>query len=523
MTANPPQPPKTLGRVSLIGAGPGDPDLITVAGLDRLRTADVVVFDALANPRLLDRAPADAVRIDVGKRAGFHKKTQDQINQILVDHARQGLRVARLKGGDPYLFGRGAEECAFCATHGVPCEVLPGVTAGVAAPACAGVPVTHRKVASSVTFITGHEDPSKSQTSLDYAALSALCQTGGSLCIYMGVARLRAIADRLIGHGLPSDTPAALVQWGTLPAQRSVRGAIDTLPALVQAQGLGSPAIVVVGAAAGIDEPGLRFFEERPLFGRTVLVPRARDRAAELSGLLREHGAAVLEAPAIRAEPVDDWAAADPWLTGERAADWLVFTSANGADFAAERIATLGRDARAFGRAGIAAVGKATAGALWDRLRVRADVVSQGGGAVLAQSLIEQGDVSGKRFVLLGAIEPRPELPEALRQAGADVTQAAVYRTLAAEAWPGDIAQTLRDGRVDWVVLTSGSTARHARALSGVNDADWAPVRVATIGATTSQAARDLGWPVHAQADEPSPRALVQAICSAQASSAAPR
>ncbi|MEM9296045.1 MAG: uroporphyrinogen-III C-methyltransferase, partial [Planctomycetota bacterium] len=494
MTRKDPQGARTPGRVSLIGAGPGDPGLITVAGLDRLRHADAVVFDALANPKLLAQAPPHAEHIDVGKRAGHHKKTQDHINQILVDQARLGRHVVRLKGGDPYLFGRGAEECAFCAAAGVPCEVIPGVTAGVAAPATAGVPVTHRKLASSVTFVTGHEDPSKQETSLDYAALAALVAKGGTLCIYMGVARLRAIADRLMSHGLSPDTHAALVQWGTLPEQRSARATLDELPGVVEAQGLGSPAIVAIGPAVGVDEPGLTFFEQRPLFGQTVLVPRARAQAGELSSLLEQHGARVIEAPAIRADPPPSWEQADPWLRGDRRADWLAFTSANGADAAASRLEALALDTRAWGAARIAAVGKATADALYDRVRLRADVVSVGGGANLARQMRAASDVAGRRITLVGAAEPRPELPDALRQAGAEVAHAPVYRTAPAQAWPQHVADELRAGAVDWVVLTSGSIARHARGLSGAPDEAWAGVRVASIGPTTSQAARELGW-----------------------------
>ncbi|MBX2851687.1 MAG: uroporphyrinogen-III C-methyltransferase, partial [Phycisphaeraceae bacterium] len=253
------------GRVYLVGAGPGDPGLITVAGLDALCSCDAVVFDALANPVLLDQAPPAAERYDVGKRAKAHKLTQDQTNQLLVDLAKQGKQVVRLKGGDPYLFGRGAEEAAFCTKQGVRCEVVPGVTSGIAAPAPAGNPGAPPQVATTVTLITGHEDPTKGETSIDYQALADLINVGGTACFYMGVGRLQAICDELTGCGLPDSMPAALIQWGTLPKQRHVTGTLANIKAKVDEAGLSSPAIIVVGEVAAIDEPGLDYFTNRPL------------------------------------------------------------------------------------------------------------------------------------------------------------------------------------------------------------------------------------------------------------------
>ena len=265
MTDSTPQP----GRVTLVGAGPGDPGLITVAGMQRLRAADAVVFDALANPLLLEEARPDATRHDVGKRAGHHKLTQDETNALLADLAGQGQHVVRLKGGDPYLFGRGAEECAYLAARGIRCEVIPGITSGLAAPATAGIPVTHRHVASTVTLVTGHEDPTKADTSVDYDGLAKLIARGGTVCFYMGVGRLTSITQQLTACGLAGTTPAAVVQWGTVPTQRTARGTLDTLAEEVECgPGVSSPAIIVVGDVAALDEPGLDFFTARPLFGR---------------------------------------------------------------------------------------------------------------------------------------------------------------------------------------------------------------------------------------------------------------
>ncbi|MCC7409564.1 MAG: uroporphyrinogen-III C-methyltransferase, partial [Phycisphaeraceae bacterium] len=324
---------KRGAKVYLVGAGPGDPGLITARGLEVLRRADVVVFDALANPRLLNEAPAGAKRIDVGKRSSAHTLTQDQTNQLLVDEAKGPGNpvVVRLKGGDPYLFGRGAEEAAYLFKHGVACEVIPGVTSGIAGPAAAGIPVTHREVASTVTLVTGHEDPTKEGSAIDYAALAGLIRAGGTVCFYMGMSRLEAIAGTLMGEGVGSDMPAAVVQWGTTPRQRSARGTLATIAGVVEREKLGSPAIVVVGRVAGLREVGLDAFTRRSLFGQRVIVTRTRHQASALSAMLLERGAEVLEAPTIEIEPLEGemLKRVDERIGAMREYDWLVLTSIN--------------------------------------------------------------------------------------------------------------------------------------------------------------------------------------------------
>jgi len=507
---------KRTGFVSLIGAGPGDPGLITVKGLDRLRSADAVVFDALANPRLLTEARPDAQRIDCGKRGGDHKLTQDQTNQLLADLAQQGLNVARLKGGDPYLFGRGAEEAAFLARQGVPCEVIPGITSGIAAPAYAGIPVTHRKIASTVTFVTGHEDPTKTDSAVDYKSLAGLIHAGGTACFYMGIGQLPRIVASLTVHGLPHDTPAAIVQWGTRTRQRSVRGPLNEIDRLIHQHGIGSPAIILVGHVASIHEPGLDFFTARPLFGQRILVTRTRQQASQLSAALETLGAEVLEAPTIQIVPPEDWQAVDQAIRDVRKQDWLLLTSANAVDVLADRLAVLGLDARHLAGARIASVGQATSAALVSRLSIRPDFVPKHTmGEALARELIASQDVQGKSVLLLRADIARPALPKMLADAGALVTELVAYHTILADHLPDDALEALRQHEIDWITFTSGSTARNLAELLGDERSLIDSIKTASIGPVTSQAMLEAGLPVTIEAAQANVPGLIQAIVSA--------
>ncbi len=498
------QPTKSAGSVALVGAGPGDAGLITVAGLDRLRRADVVVFDALANPALLDEAPAHAICIDAGKRARDHKLTQDQTNDLLVEHAAAGRFVVRLKGGDPYLFGRGAEEAIHCARHGIACEVIPGVTAGIAAPAYAGIPVTHRQIASTVTFVTGHEDPAKADSAIDYAALAGLVRAGGTLCFYMGVGRLDAFGAALRAGGLAPATPVAVIQWGTTPRQRAVRTTLAAASADVAAAGLGPPSIIVVGPVAALDEPGLRAFEARPLLGRRILVTRTRDQASELRRLLEALGADVLEAPTIQIVPRD--VPLDPaWFD----CDWLMLTSANAVDWLAGRVS----DARSLAGPRIAVVGQATADALAQRLHVRADFVpEQSNGEALARQLIDAFPMRGSRCTLIRGGLAGPQLPDMLRDAGAVVTEHTVYDTRRAAALPEAVCDALHRHAIDWITFTSSSTATNLVALLGDDRHLLEHVKTASIGPITSEAMRRLGLPVTVEAPVATVAALTEAM-----------
>ncbi|MEE9405455.1 MAG: uroporphyrinogen-III C-methyltransferase [Algisphaera sp.] len=508
-----------IGTVHLVGAGPGDPGLITVTGRALLERAGAVVFDALANPALLALAPASARRIDVGKRAQAHKLTQDETNQLLVDLACEGLEVVRLKGGDPYLFGRGAEECAFLAARGVRCEVVPGVTAGLAAPAMAGIPVTHRKVASTVTIVTGHEDPTKAHTSVDYAGLAGLLKAGGTACFYMGVGRLPQISSTLIAQGLGPDTPAAVVQWGTLPQQRHVVGTLNTIVDRVKQAQLGAPAIVVVGAVAALDEPGLDFFTNRPLFGQRVLVTRTRQQASDLTARLSAAGAQVFEAPTLELVAPENWDAVDAavgrlGLSQDAGGyGWLVLTSVNAVDTLADRLRFLGRDARALAGVKIAVVGGATQEALEHRLRVIADVVpTQFTAESMAADLLASQDLRGQRCLLLRADIARPALPERLVEAGAVVDEVVAYETRLPDALDAGALAALRAGEIDWVTFTSSSTARNLHTLLGEDAALLASLRIASMGPVTSDTVRGLGLPLTVQAPTATLEALVESM-----------
>lgn len=508
---------KTEGKVCLVGAGPGDPGLITAAGLDRLRHADVVVYDALANPVLLREAPPTALLIDAGKRAKHHRLTQDQTNDLLVEHARAGRLVVRLKGGDPYLFGRGGEEAVHLGQRGIDIEVIPGVTAGIAAPAAAGIPVTYRGLSSSVTFVTGHEDPTKGEPSVDWSAMAGLIRGGGTCCVYMGVGRLPAIADALVAGGLPADTPAAAVSWGTLPRQRSTRSTLTRLADAMETAGVAAPAIVVIGGVASLDEAGLNHFTRRPLLGQRVLVPRTREQASALRAELEALGAHVIEAPTIRIESPEDWAAVDAAVRAAAEWDWLVLTSTNGVAALADRLEATGLDARSLAGPRIAVVGEATAAALWDRLRLRPDFLpTQGSGAALARELAAAHPLSGQRVLLLRAAAANPDLPRLLRQAGADVTDLAVYRTLPVDQLPVDALAAIESGEVDWIAFTSSSTVRNLVDLLGPRRELLHRIRLASIGPTTSDTLRDLGLPLAAEAPTPSIAALAAALAEAE-------
>lgn len=497
----------------LIGAGPGDPGLITARGLERLRSAQVVVYDALVNPKLLREAPHDAQRIFVGKRRSEHRLTQDEINDLLVEKAKQGLRVVRLKGGDPLVFGRGAEEAAHLAQNGINCELTPGITSGTAVPAAAGIAVTHRQYASSVTFVTGHEDPTKPDATVDYDGLAALVRSAGTLCFYMGTYRVREIADELSSRSVPGDMPVAVVSWGTTPAQRTVRTTLSRAADDVDAARLTAPSIIVVGYVAGVDEPGLQHFMRLPLLSKRIVITRTREQASTLNDMLSELGAQVFEAPTIKLVPPADWSAVDDALRDISAFDWLVLTSVNGVDAVTHRIDALDLDGRHFAGVKVAAIGDATASDVRNRLGIRPDVVPDSFVAeALADELIQHHDVAGKRFLLLRADIARKALPEKLAAAGAIVTELTAYETRRANVLPGDVLEALRAGTIDWVTFTSSSTVRNMVDLLGDEQALINDVNRASIGPVTSNTMRELDHPPTVEATTSNLQGLIDAI-----------
>jgi uroporphyrinogen III methyltransferase/synthase len=445
------------GIVYLVGAGPGDPGLLTRRGHEVLSRAEVVVYDHLAHPRLLDFAPTDALRIFAGKSAGHCALPQEAINDLLAEHAGLGRRVVRLKGGDPFVFGRGGEEAEYLRAERIPFVVVPGVTAGVGATAYAGMPVTHRGASSAVAFVTGHNDPD-SDDRLDWRALAAF---PGTLVVYMGVTRLAALCRVLIRHGKPAETPAAMVQWGTLPRQRTVTATLDDLPERVAEAGLGPPALLIVGEVVQ-RRSSLAWFEGRPLFGRRIVVTRPEGESDASAALLEELGAEVLVAPTVVIRPIDDPGPVDRAIGRLGEFDWLVFTSSNGVTHFLDRLESLGLDLRALGRIKLAAIGPATTEAL-ARYRLRADLVPDSyRSEALAEALIREA--SGKRILLARADRGRTLLKDELGGV-AHVEQVAVYRNVDAEAMPAEAARRIEEGSVDWITLTSSAIAARLHAL----------------------------------------------------------
>jgi uroporphyrinogen III methyltransferase/synthase len=476
------------GTVYLVGAGPGDPGLLTARALELIARADVILHDRLIPPEAVGGARAGAEVIDVGKVGGGEQVPQEETTRLVVEHALAGRDVVRLKGGDPFVFGRGGEEAQACRAAGVPFEVVPGVTAGVAAPAYAGIPVTQRGVASAVAFVTGHEDPAKPETAIDWPALASF---PGTLVFYMGVRQLGRIASELQAGGRDGAEPAAVIERGTLPGQRTVRAPLSEIADAAAAASVHAPAITLVGPVAALADE-LAWLEDRPLTGRTIAVTRARAQASALAARLRELGATVVEAPAIRVEalPVDI-----PDLTSY---DLLCVTSPNGAHELMARV----RDARALAGPTIAVIGPGTARALREH-GIEPDVVPS---RSVAEGLVEAiADMPVRRALIARAEEARDVLPDALRDRGAEVDVLALYRTVAEPLHDGARAAALG---ADYATFTSASSARFFHAAAGTLDGP----RLVSIGPATSAALRELGFAPDVEAADHTPDGLVAAL-----------
>jgi len=490
------------GTVYLVGAGPGDPGLMTRRALDLIAEADAILYDRLVPPGALDGARPEAELRYVGKRPGEGSATQEEISDALIELARAGRSVVRLKGGDPFVFGRGGEEAQALADAGVPFEVVPGVTAGVAAPAYAGIPVTHRDDASAVAFVTGHEDPAKPESALDWAALAAF---PGTLVLYMGVRRLDEIATALLDAGRPADQPVAVVARGTQPAQRTVTGTLGEIAAKAADAGLEPPAVTVIGEVARLRDQ-LAWFERRPLAGRSVVVTRARAQASGLAARLLALGADVIEAPAIRIEPRES-AELDQALEHVDRYALVCLTSPNGAALLAEGLMRRGRDARALAGAVVAAIGPGTAAEL-ARFGIGADVIPE---RAVAEALVESlaaVPVDGRPVLVARAAEARDVLPDALRERGAEVDVVAIYDTVR-EQLPEERLRAI--AAADYVTFTSSSTVRSLMSSLGAGGLPG-DARVVSIGPVTSETAREHGLEVHVEAERHDIEGLVEAI-----------
>jgi len=485
--------------VYLIGAGPGDPGLITVRGRECLERSDVVLYDYLANCRLLEYASPHAELIYAGKVGGAHNREQGQINDLMVAKAREGKVVARLKGGDPFVFGRGGEECEALVAAGIPFEIVPGVTAGIGAAAYAGIPLTHRDVTTSVAFVTGHEHPDKTISEIDWEKLSL---GSGTLVFYMGVKNLPHITANLMAHGRNPETPVALVRWGTRPEQEVLTGTLADIADKSRKVSFKPPAVTIVGEVVRLRDK-LRWFDNRPLFGKGILITRAADQAGEFSTMLREQGATVFECPTICIAPPDDLAELDAAIGILPGFDWLVLTSVNAVQQLFLRLAALGRDSRAFGRCRVCAVGPKTAAAIrWHGIipdLVPADYKAEG---VVAS--FRERDMTGRKVLFPRADRAREVIPAELAKMGAEVVAPVAYRNVLPAAVPAAIMEALESRRVHCATFTSSSTVQNLAALVGENRLLYLldGVTIAAIGPITAASCRELGLDVHIEPEK---------------------
>ncbi len=496
------------GKVYIIGAGPGDPGLITLRGVECIREADVVIYDHLVNPEILRHARQDVRRIYAGKRGGEHTLVQDEINRRLVEEAGNGAVVARIKGGDPFIFGRGGEEAEVLREAGIPFEIVPGVTSAVAVAAYAGIPLTHRSHTASVAFVTGHEDPNKGKSGLNWQSLAGI----GTLVFLMGVKNLPAIAENLIRCGKDPATPAALIRWGTTPDQETLTGTLGDIARKAAEGGFSPPAVFVVGGVVGLRET-LNWFETKPLFGLGIVITRPEAQAEGFSKLLRARGARVIHFPVIRIAPPESWAELDGAIDRLESYQWLIFTSANGVAFFFQRLRERGRDIRDLKGVRIATIGPATAAAV-EALRIRVDLVPE---EFISEGVVRAfagEDLRGRRVLLPRAKEARDVIPEGLVKMGATVDVATTYRTVRSDRDAAELLSFLAEEKVDAITFTSPSTVRHFLGIMGPDFHLPPKVRIACIGPVTEAAARKAGLPVDILQERYTIPELVDAIAA---------
>jgi uroporphyrinogen III methyltransferase/synthase len=497
---------KLAGKVYLVGAGPGDPGLITVKGLRCLQQAEVVVYDRLLDPVLLQDAPEAAERVFVGKERGRQALTQEEINRLLVDQASAGKVVVRLKGGDPFVFGRGGEEALALAQHGIPFEVVPGITSAIAAAAYAGIPVTHRGLASLFTVISGSEDPTKGRSSVRW---DMLARSGGTLVVLMGWAALESILHTLQKEGMPATSPVALVQWGTWPNQRVVTGTLADVASRGRDAGLEAPLVAIIGPVVALRDR-LGWFDRRPLFGKSVLITRSRTQASRLRTLLVDLGAQPVELPAIEIAPLEDYAELDAALARLGDFRWVIFSSVNAVEVVFARLEQQGRDARAFASARVGAIGPATAEALAQR-GIRADFLPRRSVSEVVVEELAGLDWAGAPVLVPGADIGRDVVARELARLGARVEQVAAYRTVTPQGAGNRARQALEQG-VDVVTFTSSSTVRNLIRMLDGDKAVLEPSFIACIGPVTAATARELGLRVDLVAEANTVEGLVEAL-----------
>ena len=497
------------GIVYLVGAGPGDPTLITLRGVECLKKAEVVVYDYLANEQLLLYAPETAERIYAGKIGGRHNQGQDEINSLLVEKGLAGKIVVRLKGGDPFVFGRGGEECEALRDAGISFEVVPGVTAAFGASAYAGIPLTHRDVTASVAFVTGQEGKGKIDTTIDWDRLSL---GGGTVVFYMGVTTLRRNMERLVEHGRSPETPVALIRWATTPCQQVLVGTLATIADLADDSGFKPPAITIVGEVVALREK-LQWYDTRTLCGKKIIVTRAAEQAGEFSAKLAARGATVLECPTIKLVEPESWQLLDLAIRCLAGYDWVVLTSANAARYFFQRMEALGVDARALAGCRICAVGPKTA----DEIRrhgIRPDLVPTDYKAEGVVDEFSRLDMQNARVLFPRADKARDVIPQELKRMGAHVDSPVAYRNVFPERLPPETLFALEKRSVDCITFTSSSTVQNLAAMLGEEMMlDMLKgVVVASIGPITSKSCRELGLKVDIEPKSYTMESLAEAL-----------
>jgi uroporphyrinogen III methyltransferase/synthase len=478
---------KQKGKVYIIGAGPGDPGLLTVKAVRCIEKSDVIVYDYLVSPDILGYARVDARLVYVGKRGGHHTVPQDEINRILVREASEGNTVARLKGGDPFMFGRGGEEAEVLFEAGIPFEIIPGITSAIAVPAYAGIPLTHREHTSTVAFVTGHEDPKKDKSRIDWEKLSGI----ETLVFLMGVKNLPQIVASLLEKGRSPDTPAAIIRWGTTHDQVTLSGMLGNIADLAEEKKMTPPAIFVVGEVAKLRE-NLNWFERKPLFGRGIVITRPEKQAGELASLLSEEGAHIIHFPTIEIAPPETFDDLDRALANVEDYDWIIFTSANGVRFFFNRLNEMGKDVRDLKGIKICSIGPATKAAIEKRC-IPVDIVPEEFISEGVVAALKGQDMHGARVLLPRAEVARDVIPEGLKKLGATVDVAVAYRTVSSGRDGKELEELIEEGKVDVITFTSPSTVNNFISIMGGNFNLPENIRIACIGPVTEKAAQKAG------------------------------
>jgi len=496
---------KKKGKVYIIGSGPGDPGLITVRAVQCIERSDVIVYDYLMGREILRYAGEDARLIYVGKKGGDHTMTQERINQILVKEAKAGNTVARIKGGDPFVFGRGGEEAQTLHRDGIPFEIIPGVTSAIAVPAYAGIPLTHRNITSTAAFVTGHEDPTKGESDIDWEKIASI----GTIVFLMGVKNLPTIVANLVEKGRDPETKVALIRWGATPRQETLTGTLGTIVKLVEERDFKPPAIFVVGDVVGLREE-LNWFEKKPFFGKTIVITRPEAQSAEFADLLYEEGARVISFPTIKIVPPENFDDLDRAIRDIERYDWIIFTSANGVRSFFDRLFHLGKDARDLKGVSICAIGPATARTVGNH-GIRVDLIPESYISESVVSAFEKAGGAEKKILIPRAEVARDIIPESMTAMGASCDVITAYHTVASGVTGNDFREISETNTIDIIAFTSPSTVDNFIDIVGRNNIPEDAI-IACIGPVTKKAAEGAGLTVHVMAKSYTVEGMVHAM-----------